>query len=74
MGGAHKRLLQLSEDDVEVGRDVHGLGEVVLLSGREGRASAVAHCLERAEEGTEEVDRAGVQFEGKQWIVHVHRG
>ncbi len=36
---------------------------------RQGRRRAVAHLFERAEQGTKQVDRAGVKLEAKERVV-----
>ena len=69
IGGVHKRVSRLPEDDVEVGSEVHRLGEVAPLVSCQSMASALAHCLERVQQGVEQIDTAGVKLEAKEWVV-----
>ena len=59
------------EDDIEVGCDVHRLGKVASLFSRKRGRRALAHLCERAEQGAEQIDRAGMQLKAKQRVVHI---
>jgi hypothetical protein len=43
------------------------------LGWRQGRARAFAHCLERAQQGAEQINRACVQLEAKKWVFDASR-